>query len=841
VISASIRLLGLHQALWRFDRWYRYSWIAGPQALSILTLILLFARGGAYDSASAPWAKRVSAQANPEYQLCANINADYRERGAACDRLIASGTLSGAELSTAYFGRGWQRYKENQLELAIADQTEAIKHNPDNAEARENRGALLAGKNQLADALADFNEAIRTQPKWVHLRASRAEVLRRQGKLADALGEVNSSLALQDTAYGRSIRDSIQADMTKQTSGSRTGSPEYQLCANINADYRERGAACDRLIASGTLSGAELSTAHFGRGWQRQNENQLELAMADHTEAIKHDPDNAAAHQNRGALLAYKNQLADALADFDEAIRIQPKWVHPRASRADVLRRQGKLSEALGEVNYALTLQDIAYGRSVRDSIQADMAKQTSESRTGSTVENSGLGDCRMPVGKEQAKAAITGCDAALAAGRLDKKAEGTAHFFKGLAYRLEEEPAKEQAQYSEALGADPTNLGARFYRGLNALARNDLDSAIADFNEVLKQHSDESLTYYQRGRAFALKGEKERAIEDFNAVIRLDPALGTPYLERGLLYLKNRETSKAVEDFSAAIKKNDGSKLDALTNRAYMYFQQGQYERALADLNEALKIKPGFPWVYRLMANAYYKKGDFGEAVEHASKAIELDPNEAEGYLVRGALYLQQQRYEQAKADFKKIQALRPDSPEGFYDAGLTAKREDDEVTALCAEKPQKTGNKMIFGGNPKCFSLKYQTALSEFSEAIKRDPTHVNAYYERGNTYNELKRFDEAISDFSAVIRLLPSSANAFNQRAVAHLGKGELDAAISDCSAAIAVDNSLVTAYNNCGVAFARKGNRTDAVRAFRKASALDPKNAFAQQALSSLGAR
>ena len=51
------KLLGVHQAFWTYDPWYRRAWFLAPQALSLMALVLLLARTHAPPAAQ--WAKPV--------------------------------------------------------------------------------------------------------------------------------------------------------------------------------------------------------------------------------------------------------------------------------------------------------------------------------------------------------------------------------------------------------------------------------------------------------------------------------------------------------------------------------------------------------------------------------------------------------------------------------------------------------------------------------------------------------------------------------------------------------------------------------------------------------------
>jgi tetratricopeptide (TPR) repeat protein len=87
----------------------------------------------------------------------------------------------------------------------------------------------------------------------------------------------------------------------------------------------------------------------------------------------------------------------------------------------------------------------------------------------------------------------------------------------------------------------------------------------------------------------------------------------------------------------------------------------------------------------------------------------------------------------------------------------------------------------------------------------------------------------FDTAISDFSEAIRLKPDAVVAYNNRGVAHKEKGEKDRAIDDFSKAIAINPNWPTAFDNWGEVEAMNGNFAAAIADFHETVRLDPKNA------------
>ena len=72
--------------------------------------------------------------------------------------------------------------------------------------------------------------------------------------------------------------------------------------------------------------------------------------------------------------------------------------------------------------------------------------------------------------------------------------------------------------------------------------------------------------------------------------------------------------------------------------------------------------------------------------------------------------------------------------------------------------------------------------------SQAIRLDPHHVDAYYNRGLAYLNLAQYQRAIQDLVEAIRLDPEYAIAYANRALAYTRLGEDEEAQQDVDRAV-----------------------------------------------------
>src|SRR5262245_53285729 len=91
-----------------------------------------------------------------------------------------------------------------------------------------------------------------------------------------------------------------------------------------------------------------------------------------------------------------------------------------------------------------------------------------------------------------------------------------------------------------------------------------------------------------------------------------------------------NLSDDLAVAGCSRAIESHQhtGRSLARLhSRRGGAYRAQGDLARAMADLDESIRVDPAYPSAYLNRGTAWYHMGDFDRAIADYDQAIELDP----------------------------------------------------------------------------------------------------------------------------------------------------------------------------------------------------------------------
>jgi len=236
------------------------------------------------------------------------------------------------------------------------------------------------------------------------------------------------------------------------------------------------------------------------------------------------------------------------------------------------------------------------------------------------------------------------------------------------------------------------------------------------------------------------------------------------------------REYDRAIADYSEAIRL-DPKNAGAYSGRGEAYCFKGEYDRAIADFTEALRLKPTDAEAYRARGEAYWWKGTDGYF---------------EGYFEG---YTGKDDYDRCIADCTQAIRLDPTNASAYYWRGVAYRWKDD-----------------------------YNSAIADYSEAIRLDPKNAGAYSGRGLAYRDKDEYDRAIADYSEALRLDPKNAGAYFGRGEAYRFKGEYDRAMADYSEALRLDPENAYAYYWRGVAYQQKGERAAAERDFAQAKRL-----------------
>jgi len=349
----------------------------------------------------------------------------------------------------------------------------------------------------------------------------------------------------------------------------------------------------------------------------------------------------------------------------------------------------------------------------------------------------------------------------------------GMAYYNRGLIENRAKEYNKAKGDFTKAIKLDHSFYRAYYKRGFVKYKLGDLKGAVKDCNKAVRVHPCDT-TYRSLGVLRVWMKQYKPALEAFNKSIELNPVYIDAYIRRARVedHLKDyaasyRDLTKAIEidtmydeglveranmkediwEYASAI--DDCNKAIALNrynpqafiNRGWEKFMlRNDYDGAIADFNEALKLAPEFALAYSCLCATKDDMSKPDEALKDCNTALKLDPIHEFALVNRGNIRNRLGDLTGAKADYTQAIAVAPDDPLAYGNRRMTETRLQDyagvaEDTKKITQVTIRDNDTVVSGrGWVKYLIGDYDGALQDENRAIQLNPSLAHAYYIRG-----------------------------------------------------------------------------------------------------------
>ena len=245
------------------------------------------------------------------------------------------------------------------------------------------------------------------------------------------------------------------------------------------------------------------------------------------------------------------------------------------------------------------------------------------------------------------------------------------------------------------------------------------------------------------------------------------------------------------------------GIVLISLSFSALSFIRTKTWNDSYSLWNDVINKYPKCSAAFINRGNANVVDGNYDKAINDLNKAILLEPTAADAYMNRAI----------AKSKSNDMFGAIKD-----YDKAITIGPIDDKMYAERAVL--KSGIQDISG------------ATEDITSAIKLNPSKEKYYNQRGIYYGMTASFENAKSDFSKAIELNNEYADAWSNRGFAKLNLADFDGAISDITIAINKNPSEARSFYMRGMAYVQANKKNEACADFQKAYNLGMTEASAE---------
>ena len=340
----------------------------------------------------------------------------------------------------------------------------------------------------------------------------------------------------------------------------------------------------------------------------------------------------------------------------------------------------------------------------------------------------------------------------------------------------------------------------ADYRTGAAALARNDLNVALASFQNVVRLAPAAEQGHSALGAVLVRLGRLDEGIQELERALAIQPGDGSAQLNLALAYEQNGQPAKAVPLFA---------KLDAASR---------------------VSKHPLAPAVLAAYARALAATGQLKTAAAKMKGATTRDPQNADLENDLGTLYAQLEDWPDAKLAFSAAIEARPDFALAHLRLGLTLQALHqagalDELTKASQLAPRDPTVALELG-KALASAGQDQQALPILQQASALDPASTSVAYQLGLVLERLDRVQDAIPLLQRA-----ADANLTNAEALTNLGMALCLAqrgkdAVPFLQRAVTLDANNVVAHQNLAVAYIQLSQLDDAIVQLRAALKLNP---------------
>ena len=372
---------------------------------------------------------------------------------------------------------------------------------------------------------------------------------------------------------------------------------------------------------------------------------------------------------------------------------------------------------------------------------------------------------------------------------------------------------------YAKAEQINPSNVNTRLNVGTLFQQKKDYLKALKSYESVLTLYPDNVQANLYKAQVLSLMGNKEESLKLYKKVLSIDPANSVAKSEivsvmkdtmsakdfvaylsqkassgdksmQAMLYdyayklHKDNKVDDAINAYGEVLKSNPAN-VDAYVNLAICYASKNDYKDDQDILNLAKSKFPTNNLVLKTLqevqndsmstilvnASRLYENKDFNGALQ---QYLAVSPATEDSLLGVAACYQSLENFDSAIAYYKKAMSVAPKNAEIPYYIGYLYSEQqkwaeaEDFLKKSIALNPECEAKNLLpyvlqnytlaeYNDAVSLFEKnQFESALTKFNTVLKRETNNAFAYYYRGLTYDELKKYKLAIEDYNKFLTI-------------------------------------------------------------------------------------
>ncbi len=374
----------------------------------------------------------------------------------------------------------------------------------------------------------------------------------------------------------------------------------------------------------------------------------------------------------------------------------------------------------------------------------------------------------------------------------------------------------------------------ADYRAGVAALSRNDLKTALADFQNVVRLAPTAGQGHSALGAVLVRIGRASEGIRELEKALAIQPNDNSAQLNLAPAYEQTGQAAKALPLFAKLETASRASKHAlapaTLASYARALAATGQLKEAAIKMKEAVSQNPRDPELQNDLGTLYAQLEVWPDAKLAFAAAIQARPEFAVAHL-RLALTLQALHQPGALDELSNANRLAPRDPIITLELGKALANSGQDVQALPV---LQRASELDPASTSAAYQLglvlerldRVQDAVPLLQRAADANPKNAEVLTNLGMALCLAQRAKDAVPFLQRAVNLQPDNVVAHQNLAVADIQLSQLDDAIVQLRAALKLSPDAAQLHYNLGYALKMQDDAADAIPELETAEKLDP---------------
>jgi len=372
----------------------------------------------------------------------------------------------------------------------------------------------------------------------------------------------------------------------------------------------------------------------------------------------------------------------------------------------------------------------------------------------------------------------------------------------------------------------------ADYRAGVAALSRNELNTALADFEKVVRLAPAAEQGHSALGAVLVRVGRVPEGIRELEKALAITPADGSAQLNLALAYEQSGQAAKSLPLFAGLEAAAQLSKQPLAGSTLVSYVRAlaatGKLAQATAKMKEAAARDPRNPDLQNDLGTLYAQSGDWANAKLAFSAAIEARPGFALAHLRLG-LSMQSLHEPGALDEMSEAWRLAPRDPviAVTYGKALADEGRDEQALPVLQQAMDLDPAHAAYQLALVLERLnRPQEAIPLLKRTVDAEPGNAEALTNLGLALCLTQKPKDAVPVLQRAISLAPDSVEAHQNLAAADIQLSQIDDAIVQLRAALKLSPDASQLHYNLGYAFKLQDDAADAIPELEAAEKLNP---------------